>query len=132
VLRDSLDIAADALHLRSERNALGPGNVVLVNARFGDHVSTFAAHGARGVTAEVVASRLAGDVQRFLATDAVIEEHLSDQLLLPLALSGGGAFTTTAPSEHLRSNAGLIEKFLPVEIAWQERTPGCWRVTVSP
>jgi len=130
-LRANLGILDEALHLRSVRNALGPGNALQVEARFGDHTSTFTGHGARGVTAEVVAGRLSGNVQRFVASDAVIEEHLSDQLLLPLALAGGGAFTTTAPSEHLRSNAALIEKFLEVDIRWEEQTRDCWRVTIS-
>ena len=43
---------------------------------------------------------------------------------------GGGTFTTAAISDHLSSNARLIEKFLPVEIHWVETGDG-WRVTVA-
>ncbi len=54
-------------------------------------------------------------------------EHLSDQLLLPMALAGGGSFTTHVISDHLTSNARLIEKFLPVEFEWARAGNG-WRV----
>jgi len=52
-------------------------------------------------------------------------------LLLPMALAGGGEFTTAFVSDHLSSNARLIEKFLPVEIDWVQQGKRCWRVTVS-
>ena len=57
-------------------------------------------------------------------------EHLSDQLLLPMALAGGGTFTTHLISDHLHSNARLIERFLPVQIDWAQRSATCWDVTV--
>jgi RNA 3'-terminal phosphate cyclase (ATP) len=40
-----------------------------------------------------------------------VGEHLADQLLLPMALGQGGSFTTLAATEHLRSNAIVIERF---------------------
>lgn len=47
-----------------------------------------------------------------------------------MALAGGGSFTTHVISDHLASNARLIEKFLPVEFDWQPHAGG-WRVTVE-
>jgi RNA 3'-terminal phosphate cyclase (ATP) len=131
VLAERLGLPEDAQHLRSLRPPKGPGNRVLVRVRHGAHVSTFAGHGERGVSAEAVANRVADEAQAYLDSGACIDEHLADQLLLPMALAGGGAFTTTAPSDHLRSNAALIEKFLPVEIAWVEQGAGVWRVSIA-
>ena len=126
--RFGLDEAS--LQLRSVRPANGPGNVLQLQAFFDQHEPVFSAHGERGVSAENVARKLADEVDAFLSCGACIDEHLSDQLLVPMALAGGGSFTTTTASGHLRSNAALIEKFLPVEFAIEE-TGSCWRVSVA-
>jgi RNA 3'-terminal phosphate cyclase (ATP) len=50
-----------------------------------------------------------------------VDEHLADQLLLPLALAGGGSFATGQVSDHLRSNALVIETFLGRRTTWKTR-----------
>ena len=57
--------------------------------------------------------------------------YLADQLLLPLALAGGGCFTTVKPSGHARTGASVIERFLPLSVTFEERDEGCWLVSVS-
>lgn len=130
VLADRLGVDPHPRHVQSIRPALGPGNVALVRVQHGDHVEVFDGHGERGTSAEQVGARLAGRVEQFLQGSGCVGEYLSDQLLLPMALAGGGAFTTHRLSDHLVSNARLIEKFLPVEFDWQEHEGG-WRVTVE-
>lgn len=131
VLGKRLNLPEESLQLRSVRPAHGPGNALLVRVRHQAHVETFTAFGERRVTAEKVADGLAEMVRRYLDCKACIGEHLADQLLLPMALAGAGEFTTTTPSEHLRSNAALIEKFLPVEISTHEAGNGVWKVVVA-
>lgn len=125
-----LPIADDDARIDGVRPALGPGNVLQLHAMFARHVAVFSSHGARGISAEEVARRLADEVQVFLDSGAGVDEHLSDQLLLPMSLAGGGGFTAPVASDHLRSNAALIEKFLPVEIGI-EPDGARWRVRVS-
>lgn len=57
--------------------------------------------------AQTAAKRMAG----YLASDAFAGPYLQDQLLLPFAMAGGGAFTTVKVSEHTRTAAKLIERF---------------------
>ena len=45
---------------------------------------------------------------------AAVDEHLADQLLLPLALAGGGSFTTMSLNMHAKTNMEVIRAFLPV------------------
>ena len=130
-LAQRLQLKSDALHLREVRPSLGPGNALLLKVRHEHHAETFTAHGERALSAEKVATRLAGVAHAYLKSHACVAEHLSDQLLLPMALAGSGAFTTLAISDHLRSNARLIEKFLPVEIEWTEQRSDVWQVTVA-
>jgi len=130
VLGKRLGVEVHPRHVQVVREADGMANVVLVHARGTDHVEVFSGYGERGVSAEQVAERVAGQVRRYLDSAACIGEHLADQLLLPMALGAGGEFTTRAVSEHLVSNARLIEKFLPVEIEWTPLDEQLWQVSV--
>lgn len=132
VLAKRLDLGEEQLHLRSVRPAIGPGNTVTVRVEHAHHVELFTGHGERGVPAEKIAERLAAQVRHYLDSGACVSEHLADQLLLPMALAGGGEFTTCTASEHLRTNAALIEKFIAVEIGCVPDADGRWRVTVTP
>lgn len=81
------------------------------------HQEMFTLLGEKRSSAENMGSRLAGLVKRYLFnTDAIVDEYLTDQLLLPLALSGGGEFSARLISGHTETQAWLIEQFLPVEI----------------
>jgi len=85
-----------------------------------EHASELAtAFGAKGVPAERVARRAVAEMERYLAADVPVGEHLADQLLVPMALAGGGAFRTMPLSSHARTNAALIERFLPVRFAYE-------------
>jgi RNA 3'-terminal phosphate cyclase (ATP) len=110
----------------------GPGNVLFIEAQ-SEHASELvSAFGERGVPAETVAERAVEQMERYLAADVPVGEHLADQLLIPLALAGSGNFRTLAPSLHTRTNSALIERFLPVRFSF-ERVSGedCWEVSVS-
>lgn len=131
VLEKQLGLAPDVLHIRAVKSPTGPGNALLVKVRHANHVETFAGYGERGVTAESIAHAVAREVKAYLAVDVYAGEHLADQLLLPMALAGRGEFTTRAISDHLQSNARLIEKFLPVDIGWEKVTDDVWRVSIN-
>lgn len=96
----------------------GPGNTVVVtavseSAEGGSISEVFTGFGEKGVSAEKVAEGVAREVLAYLASEAVVAKHLADQLLLPLALAGGGEFTTLAPSLHTTTNIEVIQSFLP-------------------
>ncbi|MCX8049692.1 MAG: RNA 3'-terminal phosphate cyclase [Methylohalobius sp.] len=97
-----------------ERPGLGPGNVVIVTVRCEHLTEVFTGFGERRVRAETVADHLATEVKEYLATGAAVGPHLADQLLLPLALAGGGRFLTTPPTLHTTTNIWVIEQFLPL------------------
>lgn len=81
------------------------------------HQEMFTLLGEKRSSAENMGSRLAGLVKRYLFnTDALVDEYLTDQLLLSLALSGGGEFSARMISGHTETQAWLIERFLPVQI----------------
>src|SRR6266699_892948 len=67
----------------------------------------------------------------WLHAEVPVDEHLADQLLLPMALAGGGSFRTVKPSLHSTTNARIIERFLSAEIRFKQETAGVWRVDVN-
>lgn len=72
----------------------------------------FTGFGEKGVSAETVAKGAAERARAYLAAPAAAGRHLADQLLLPMALAGGGEFTTLPVSAHFNSHAAIIEMFL--------------------
>jgi RNA 3'-terminal phosphate cyclase (ATP) len=104
------------LRIEQLPDAFGPGNVIGIELESEHAAEVFTGFGERGVSAEKVAEAVAGDVRRYLSIDAPVGECLADQLLLPFALAGGGAFRTGPLSRHCTTNAQVIERFLPVKV----------------
>lgn len=94
----------------------GPGNILEARLVYEHAQELLVAFGKRGRPAETVADELVDAVTAFDASGAPVGEHTADQLVLLLALAGGGTFRTTAPTGHLRSQVALIPRFLPVRI----------------
>jgi RNA 3'-terminal phosphate cyclase (ATP) len=109
----------------------GPGNVLLIETAYANVIETFTSFGERGVTSEAVADRAIDRARLYLRSPAAVSEHLADQLLLPMALAGGGDFTTTSASSHLKTNAETIRRFLSVEISIAETDDTCVRVMIT-
>lgn len=99
------------------RNSCGPGNVVSIEVESEHVTEVFTGFGERGVTAEAVAEKAVKEARRYLASEVAVGEYLADQLLIPMALAGGGAFTTGPLSRHALTNIEIIHKFLDVRIS---------------
>lgn len=91
--------------------ASSPGTCLFLAARFEESVAGFEALGRRGVPAERVADEAVDEFLAFLGRSGAVDPHLADQLILPLALSGG-ALTTTRVTRHLLTNIWIVERFL--------------------
>ncbi len=109
----------------------GPGNVLSVWAEFEHVTELVTAYGERRVSAETVADRAADSLQSWLESEAVVGEHLADQLLLPMWLAGSGRFLCGDVSEHLCTNATLINAFSGPRIGIEAWASGRHRVQVG-
>jgi RNA 3'-terminal phosphate cyclase (ATP) len=130
VIGKALGWGGEQLLLRGLPNDVGPGNVVTLTSEYEQVSEVITGFGERGVRAEDVASEAAAQMHEYLAGTAPVGEHLADQLLLPMALASGGEFTTTAMSEHLRSNALVVEKFTERRVRMEVESGG-YRVAVG-
>jgi RNA 3'-terminal phosphate cyclase (ATP) len=99
----------------------GPGNALLITLDHEHVTEVFAAFGEKMVRAETVAMTALQEARRYIASNAAVGEHLADQIMLPLALAGGGSFSLERVSQHALTNAEIIARFLPVSIAFEDR-----------
>jgi RNA 3'-terminal phosphate cyclase (ATP) len=112
-----LDLPGEALHGETIKTSPGPGNAVTIELTSQHVTEVFSGFGERGVSAEAVANTVVKEAREYIAAEVVAGEHLADQLLLPFALAGGGAFTTLPLSQHSTTNIEVIQKFLDVRFA---------------
>jgi RNA 3'-terminal phosphate cyclase (ATP) len=115
-----LEWEPECLFCEDTKNSVSPGNLVMVEVRSNLLTEIFTSFGARGVTAEEVARDAAKQARSYLASSAAVDEHLADQLLLPLALAGAGSFTARSLNLHAQTNMDVIRRFLPVQFDIQE------------
>lgn len=122
---------ADLLEVESSSNALSPGNVLTIEIAGENVTELFTGVGRRGVPAERIASEVVDEVRRYLDSGAPVGEHLADQLLIPLALAGGGSYVTGPLSLHTTTNIEVVKMFLSVEINGTQLTEQLWKIDVS-
>lgn len=111
----------------------GPGNCVMLRLvassggilkakGFGDggpslcsgRTTVFTAFGQRGKPSEKVVAEVADLAKDFSVSGAAVDRFLADQLLIYMAISRAGCYTTNDLSTHLTTNIETIKKFLPV------------------
>ena len=109
--RPLLDWPEAAFAVRELPEERGPGNALMLEARFEQATEIVTGFGKLGLTAESLAKTAAQRMAGYLRVGAFAGPYLADQLLLPFALAGEGAFTTVKPSQHSLTAAAIIERF---------------------
>ena len=130
VVRDNLKWDRKRLKAIEVEDSQGPGNILTVEIESNNITEVFTGFGERGVSAETVAKRAVKSVQEYLAVNVPVGRYLADQLLIPMALAGGGKFRTLSPTQHTSTNAEIIKKFLDVEIAMNEYDQNQWEIEI--
>lgn len=116
----SLNLSSDMLQIEYVKDTFGPGNAVIIELESQNLTSVFTSFGERGISAETVAFRVASEVQRYMSTDAPVDPHLADQLMIPFALAGEGCYRTMPLTEHSTTNLLMIKKFLHCKVKLTE------------
>lgn len=112
-----------------------PGTMVFVYAVDKDKLKRagFAELGKKGYPAEKVGENAVSKFLEFIKTKAQFEEHLADQILIPLSfvlinsVEKRFSFTTSKVTKHLITQAWLIPQFLEkitIKVLGKEGEPG--------
>jgi RNA 3'-terminal phosphate cyclase (ATP) len=95
----------------------GPHNMFMAEVELASGVRELtSAHGRKGYPAEDVADDALDELEDFLESGVPVGEHLADQLLLPMAVAGGGRYRTLPLSLHASTNIETIQAFLDVSV----------------
>lgn len=101
----------EAVTIRELPADQGPGVALLLDAGF-DHVTeVVSGFGKLGLSAEKIGATAGKRMAGYEASGAFAGPYLQDQLLLPMAIAGGGSFTSVKISEHTRTAASVIDRF---------------------
>lgn len=129
-----LNAAGLTAHIAAENlRAACAGTGIFLAAEYERGRCGFNALGRIGKPAEAVAEEAVEQLLRHHRSAATVDEHLSDQLLVPCALAEGpSAFLVDEVSRHLLTNAWVIEQFGLAQIAIEQRDRNVSLVTVMP
>jgi RNA 3'-terminal phosphate cyclase (ATP) len=116
VVREKLGWTKIECETRDITDAGGPANALMLEVDRDGGGELVTVIGEKGLRAEVVAERACKAMRDYLDADVPVGEHLADQLLLPLALAGGGRFRSATLSLHSTTNIETIQHFLDVVI----------------
>jgi RNA 3'-terminal phosphate cyclase (ATP) len=92
----------------------GPGNCVMIRLCYSERTTVFTAFGMRGKPSQQVVSEVVNLTKDFLKSGAAVDCFLADQLLIFMAISKAGCYTTNELTAHLITNMETIKKFVDV------------------
>ena len=64
--------------------------------------------------------------------DVPVGRYLADQLMIPMALAGGGTFRTLPLTRHSTTNIEILKEFLDVEASVNKLDRKCYEVEITP
>jgi RNA 3'-phosphate cyclase len=115
----------------SPAEAEGTGGAVVVWARTENGVLGAGRVAERGVRAEALGAAAGGELAADLAAGAGVDVHAADQLVVYLALAGGGSLTTRWITRHTETAMWLAARLLPVGFD-VTRSGSLARIAVAP
>ncbi len=112
--------------------ARGQGTALLLLAEFENVRAGFTALGRKGKPAEEVAEEACAKFLRHYESGAALDQHLADQLILPMALAErGSSFTTCRITQHLLTNIWVVERFLEIRFLVEGQEGRRGKVTIT-
>jgi RNA 3'-terminal phosphate cyclase (ATP) len=131
VVRERMGLDRSMARIEQVGGSIGPGNAVVIVIESDSVTEVITSFGAKGVSAEAVATEACDEAWRYLRAEIPVGIHLADQLLLPMALAGCGTFRTLTPTEHTKTNAAVIQRFLDLPIAFTSLSSDVTEVRVG-
>jgi RNA 3'-terminal phosphate cyclase (ATP) len=131
VIAEKLELARHFCRVEELDDVSGPGNVALIIVESEHVTEVFTGFGEKGTSAEAVANQAVSEAREYLGSGAPVGLHLADQLLLPLAMAGGGVFRTLTPTPHTRTNMDVIRQFLDVKMRTERISDAVWEIVVN-
>ncbi|MCD4657501.1 MAG: RNA 3'-terminal phosphate cyclase [Planctomycetes bacterium] len=119
--------------IKLKGTADNPGNMLLLVLQYEDGMAGFQSIAKLGKRAETLAREVVRDYRAFADSEASVDGHLADQLILPCILAEGeSSYTTPKVSMHLSTNAEVAKMFFPkVEINIEGEQESFGKITIN-
>jgi RNA 3'-terminal phosphate cyclase (ATP) len=114
-----------------EVDSPGPGNIIMIEIKSKNITEIFTGFGERGVYHEVVAQNVIKMAKHYLHGVVPVGKFLADQLLVPMAISGGGKFRTLNPTLHTLTSIEIINKFMNLKIDNKPLGEDMWEISIN-
>lgn len=123
--QEQLNAVKAILPLDSEevenRNPVGPGNAVVVSQKYENITAVLTGLLKYKRVPAIMAQVTAEKMKEYESQNYAVDQHLTDQLLIPMLLAGGGHFTCAKPTLHSTTNAEVIEMFTGLKPTFTEK-----------
>jgi RNA 3'-terminal phosphate cyclase (ATP) len=131
VIGKRVAISESGLNPRKISKSPGPGNMVAIILESEQVTEVFTEFGRQGLKAERVAERACKQALDYLSAKVPVGIHLADQLLIPMALAGGGRFKTLKPDPHTLTNIEVIREFIDISIEVMQISDVVWEIVLQ-
>lgn len=131
VLRAKLSWGSECFRVEDVSSPRGPGNILMVVIESQRVTEVFTGFGERGVPADRVALSTFEQVHEYLSAGVPVGRHLADQVMIPMALAGGGKFRTLSPTRHSTTNIEILKKFLAVDVTVTAIDRPSWVIEIT-
>lgn len=131
MVNERLGVPWQALESVVVRGSPGPGNALLIAIASAEVTEIATGFGEKQIGAAAVASGACKEAQAYIESNVPVGVHLADQLLVPMAIAGGGTFRTLAPSSHTMTNAAVLKQFAGVDVRFVNEPDATCTVTVT-
>lgn len=101
----------DMIAIRDLPPDQGPGVAMTLDVAYEHVTEVVSGFGKLGLSAERIGNTAGRRMAGYEASGAFAGPYLQDQLLMPMAVAGGGTFTSVKVSQHTRTAADIIAKF---------------------
>jgi RNA 3'-terminal phosphate cyclase (ATP) len=119
LLEPVIDVPLDIRPVRAKTISTGAG--LFLAAEYANGRGGFGVLGRKGMPSEVVAEKAVSALLAFHDSDAALDSHLADQLVIPLALAPDESiFTTQELTPHLLTNIAVVQAFAERQIELDE------------
>ncbi len=130
-LKAKLSWGDECFRIAEKSDSRSPENVLICIVESQNITEVFAGFGERGNPANRAATILSEEVREYFSAEAPVGRHLADQLMIPMALAGGGRFRTLPLTRHSMTNIDVIKKSLDLEITVRREERLIWCVEIA-
>lgn len=131
VIRSRLSWDKNAFELVEVTDSQGPGNIVTAEIQSEKITELFTGFGMKGLPADQVPLEMIQEVRDYLDAGVPVGRHLADQIMIPMAMAGGGRFRTLPLTLHSTTNLEILKQFLDIRVDVTKENRNVYQVNIS-